>query len=132
MDFAEPPRKEPVESVVPMINVVFLLLVFFLMSATLAPPDPVEATPPTSEQAEASAEARAALTIAADGVVAYRDLRGAAAIAAAAEARDATAATPFQIRADAQAPAKRLAQTVAALGGLGVDRVAIVTLRAGG
>ncbi|TMV56360.1 biopolymer transporter ExbD, partial [Thioclava sp. BHET1] len=30
MRFAEPPRKPRTESIVPMINVVFLLLIFFL------------------------------------------------------------------------------------------------------
>ncbi len=36
------------ESIVPMINVVFLLLIFFLMNAQMAPPDPIKITPPTA------------------------------------------------------------------------------------
>jgi periplasmic protein TonB len=46
MDFGSPPRRPRAESVVPMINVVFLLLVFFLMTATIAPPDPFASVPP--------------------------------------------------------------------------------------
>lgn len=46
MDFAPPKRRPRAESIVPMINVVFLLLIFFLMTAQIAPPDPFEVAPP--------------------------------------------------------------------------------------
>ncbi|MGH1370041.1 MAG: biopolymer transporter ExbD [Maritimibacter sp.] len=38
--------RRPAEPILPMINVVFLLLVFFLLTARLAPPTPVEIDPP--------------------------------------------------------------------------------------
>ena len=53
MRFAPPgarPRR-PRESAVPMINIVFLLLIFFLMTATIAPPAPFAVTPPAAERA---------------------------------------------------------------------------------
>ncbi len=46
MEFPEPPRRPRAESILPMINVVFLLLIFFLMTSRLAQPDPVEVAPP--------------------------------------------------------------------------------------
>ncbi|MBV7407695.1 biopolymer transporter ExbD [Maritimibacter sp. DP1N21-5] len=42
-------RKEPAENVIPMINVVFLLLVFFLITARITPPPPVEVAVPTAQ-----------------------------------------------------------------------------------
>jgi biopolymer transport protein ExbD len=42
----EPRRTRP-ENIVPMINVAFLLLIFFLMTAVIAPSDPVRIAPPT-------------------------------------------------------------------------------------
>lgn len=38
MQFDLPQRRSRPESVVPMINIVFLLLIFFLMTAQIAPP----------------------------------------------------------------------------------------------
>ena len=49
MRFASPPRRSPPESVVPMINVVFLLLIFFLISAQISPPDPFETRLPVAQ-----------------------------------------------------------------------------------
>lgn len=43
------PRRQAQEAIVPMINVAFLLLIFFLMAAVLSPPDPVEVKLPTAE-----------------------------------------------------------------------------------
>ena len=48
MDFSAPPRRPRTESIVPMINVVFLLLIFFLMTSNLATPEPFEVTPPSA------------------------------------------------------------------------------------
>ena len=42
-------ERAPYESVVPLINVVFLLLIFFLLAGVLGPTDPVEISPPQGE-----------------------------------------------------------------------------------
>lgn len=46
MDLSDPTKKPRAESIVPMINVVFLLLIFFLMTSRLAQPDPFDITLP--------------------------------------------------------------------------------------
>ncbi|MBL4543543.1 MAG: biopolymer transporter ExbD, partial [Rhodobacteraceae bacterium] len=46
MRLAAPRPTRPREPVVPMINVVFLLLIFFLMAAVIAPPEPFGVTLP--------------------------------------------------------------------------------------
>ncbi|WP_201150810.1 ExbD/TolR family protein [Rhodovulum sulfidophilum] len=62
------------ESIVPMINVVFLLLIFFLMSARLVPPAPFEAEPPRADGAEPAAGEM--LHLSASGDLAFGAARG--------------------------------------------------------
>ncbi|SPF78368.1 ExbD/TolR family protein [Pseudoprimorskyibacter insulae] len=113
------PRRPMREQIVPMINVVFLLLIFFLLSAEIAPPDPVEVILP---DAEAMDEARGnALYLAADGTLAFQDLRGEAAMTAALQGG------VVELRADRNAEARALAQTLAKLTALGATDIRLVT-----
>jgi biopolymer transport protein ExbD len=127
MELAPPrPRRRARESVVPMINVVFLLLVFFLMTATLAPPAPFRVTPPAAEGG-APVSGRAALQVSADGRLAYAGRRGEAAVSAL--SRRPAGAGPLRLRADADLPAADLARLLRRLAGAGVGEVALVTVR---
>lgn len=126
MDLSEEQRQEPPESVIPMINVVFLLLIFFLISATLSPP--VEAEPPISALAGEPADP-AALVIDKDGVAAFGEQRGEAAVEAAAQAFDKKSAEPMALLADAGAPGAALARTMRSLAALGVRHVALTTIQ---
>ncbi|MGD9865836.1 MAG: ExbD/TolR family protein [Pseudodonghicola sp.] len=119
------PAPEPVrnrESVVPMINVVFLLLIFFLMTSQIAPPDPVEVTPPLSE-AGAPVDQGDRLFLSADGSLRYGGLSGAAALEALA-ARGPQAA-PVILSADAEVPAETVAQLLRQLAALGIGQVSL-------
>ena len=62
-----PPRRRS-ENIVPMINVAFLLLIFFLMTAVIAPRDPVEIDLPTAVGAT-DGEGAIALFVQADGTI---------------------------------------------------------------
>jgi biopolymer transport protein ExbD len=42
MNFSTPPKGKSDASIIPMINVVFLLLIFFLMTSQISPPDPFD------------------------------------------------------------------------------------------
>lgn len=81
MDMAPPPKRPRAESIVPMINVVFLLLIFFLMTAQISPPEPFELEVPTTDSID-PAEARFTLYVSADGELAYEEARGEAVYAA--------------------------------------------------
>lgn len=117
-----PPRRRTAqEPIVAMINVVFLLLIFFLMTAQIAPPDPFDITLPTATAEPA--ETAEALYLSADGAAAYRDLRGDAALRAA--ARNA----PLALHADATLDALILARTVTQLRTLGAAGIHLVTHR---
>jgi biopolymer transport protein ExbD len=100
-----PPRRPRGETIIPMINVVFLLLIFFLLTAQIAPPTPFPLTPPASS-AELAGANRDVLFVSADGALAWNEARDAAvwpAIAA------RTEEGPVEIRADAGLAAATLA-----------------------
>lgn len=67
-----PPRPRREENVIPMINVVFLMLVFFMITAQITPPEPFEVTPPEAQSQE-PADADFTLYINAQGQIAYQD-----------------------------------------------------------
>lgn len=122
MKLPSQPSMPPRESIVPMINVVFLLLIFFLMTATLTPPEPLEVSPAEAERAE-TGETRPALFVSAEGEIAFREARGDAAIAA------AIAESAGLIRADAGAPAAQVAAVLARLQSGGLTGIALVTVQ---
>lgn len=123
MDFSQPRRRSRIDSIVPMINIVFLLLIFFLMTATIAPPAPVEVAPPQST-ADGRVERQRTLFVAADGRLAVGEARGDAVF-------DALAGLPqdgppLLIRADRGVPGARVAEVISRLGTLGLDRVKLI------
>ncbi|MCC1480226.1 ExbD/TolR family protein [Roseibaca sp. Y0-43] len=125
MDFVPPSRpRTPRESVVPMINVVFLLLIFFLMSAQIAPPDPADVTPPSVvfSDGPVPAEGRV-LWLAADGRL----------LEEGGGAPDMAVLGPqVSLRADGAAPAADLARVLRALAVAGVRDVTLVARQGGG
>jgi biopolymer transport protein ExbD len=48
MDINETPKKREFESVLPMINIVFLLLIFFMLAGTFTQPEILSITPPNA------------------------------------------------------------------------------------
>jgi len=120
MDFRPAPRRPRGESILPMINVVFLLLVFFLMTAQLRPPEPVEVERPTAIAAQ-TAEAERTLYIGQQGTLHFQEASGEAVYAALAE--QAAARPVLQVRADAGLDADRLAQVMRRLAAIGHTRI---------
>jgi biopolymer transport protein ExbD len=124
VDLREPPRPDPPESIVPMINVVFLLLIFFLMTARIAPPDPFGVEPPESTAGGPGA-APLVLQVSDAGEIAYGAARGEAAVEAI--AADA-AGEPVTVRAGAALPGQDLARILAELAGGGVETIELATI----
>ncbi|MBL3563306.1 ExbD/TolR family protein [Rhodovulum sulfidophilum] len=112
------------ESIVPMINVVFLLLIFFLISARLVSPAPFEAEPPCADGAEPAAGEM--LHLSAAGDLAFGAARGEAVFAALAARSEA--AGPLVIRADAGIEAAALARLAARLTAEGQGPLRLVTV----
>lgn len=130
MQFEPPPRPRPPENLLPMINVVFLLLIFFLIAAKLTPPSPFEVTPPEAQtQPRPAAEARdLVLWLGPEGELAFGAARGEAALADLATARLACTedCTRLTLRADAAAKAGSLAALAPKLAAMGFARVSLV------
>ncbi len=124
LDFSPPRRRPRGESVVPMINVVFLLLVFFLMTSRLAPPEPFEVRLPQAEQGE-DGETAPVLYVSASGEIGFEDARGPAAVAALAERLRGSDAVP-RLRADAGTEAAVVARLLKDLTAAGIAQVALV------
>ena len=124
MMFDLPPRRTPPESIVPMINVVFLLLIFFLMTAQITPPDPLEVSPPTAALEDIS-EGQLTFYVDASGTFAFEDIRGDAAIAAvlAGAGRDNT----LVLKADATVSATMIAALLPKLAGGDFSQITLVT-----
>ena len=123
MDLSPPrpprPPRPMRESVVPMINVVFLLLIFFLMTAQIAPPDPVDTTPPlVALEADPLEPRTRALWLGPEGLV-LAD--GTPALAALADTPG-----PVTLHADAARPAADLARALRDLGAAGLSDVTLV------
>ncbi len=135
MNFSEPPRRKPDENILPMINVVFLLLIFFLISARLTAPEPFAVSLPSS-LAEAEAMGDFSVFVAPDGQVSYADLRDDAALLALTAARAAHCRTVacdqtpprLSVRADATMPAARLAGLLPQFAAAGFANVELVAL----
>lgn len=137
MDFSDPARKAPTENIVPMINVVFLLLIFFLMTAQIAPPEPLPVTPPEASS-EDPAEADLTLYLGADGNLVFRDASGtevalrALELARIARCGDGGCAgatvPPLILRADAGVPAPQIARLLPRLAAIGFSGIQLVTV----
>lgn len=108
------------DSIVPMINVAFLLLVFFLMTAVIAPPDPFEISPPraNSDDAEKMTDT---LHISAGGELAMGQVRGESVFSALPQG-------PLRIHADARLDGALLAQVIDRMANAGVSSVELVTV----
>lgn len=105
-------------TVVPMINVAFLLLVFFLMTAVLTPVDPKDIAIPTARNG--SDAMGVVVTLSANGSVARGELLGDGVFAG-------LTGQSIQIRADAKASGADLARLLSRLAASGVEDVSIIT-----
>lgn len=106
-----------------MIDVVFLLLVFFMMTSELVEPDPFEVFPPVSAE-QNDPTVQAVLYVSAEGRISFIGREGADAIAAVSEESDL--AETVQVRADADLEATRLAVILRDLSTAGLANVELV------
>ncbi len=136
MQFSDPPRRKLSDSIVPMINVVFLLLIFFLMTAQIAPPMPFEVTPPNAAAQGDPTEADLTLYLSADGDLGYRDVRGPGALPALQQALIELCETgdcgdnrpTLILRADGAVEGALLARLMPQLAQAGFSQIQLVTV----
>ncbi|MBK5942778.1 ExbD/TolR family protein [Halorhodospira halophila] len=132
MKLPEPPRREPEENVIPMINIVFLLLIFFMVAGTLEPHSPLSVDPAESERGAELAGDPLRVLIDAEGQMAVdqdvvddrEQLRERLKVALA-EAPE----RPVEVKADADADSARLLDVMDDLREVGAERMQLMTRR---
>jgi biopolymer transport protein ExbD len=124
-----PPRRLPPEPYLPLINVVFLLLIFFLIVARMGPSDPLPVTAPVADGTKVGG--KIALYLAADGTLAHGAVVGNTAMNALANTRAsacaAPCAAPLLLHVDRATSAQRLAAVMTQLAAMGWGDVQLIT-----
>ncbi len=130
----EPPRPHSDEErILPLINVVFLLLIFFMLAGRLAASDPFEIAPPRSAS-EGPVENRDLMVlVGADGRLALDGavMEEAALKAAIAERLAGDGEARVRVKADGSAEATDVVAVMELLRAAGVRRVSLLTVSGG-
>ena len=124
-------RREPsTDWVLQFINIVFLILLFFMVNGTIASPPPADVVPPVSILSETANPPQLALFVGQDGRLTY--LGQPTSLDAFAELAARTrggAEAPRAIVADRRLPAKVLIDLLAELQARGLPALPLVTLK---
>lgn len=132
MRFERPqPRRDSEANLIPLINVVFLLLIFFMLAGRLTPTESMSLEPPRSDRADAALPTILVISIDRDGrtLMAGETLDETALVERLAETL-AVAEGPrrLQIKADAHLEAGRLIALLERLRAAGAEELDLLTL----
>ncbi len=119
------------ENVLPLINIVFLLLIFFMMAGALSVTTPFPVEPPASRAAEATEAPREGVAIGADGRVALdgeevtleelgERLRG--------RPREERGQRILAVHADREGRSERLLEVIEVVREAGVERIRLLSI----
>lgn len=125
---SDSPRRPEVESVLPLINVVFLLLIFFMVAGRLAPGLPADVLPPESAAATDTSDEPIRLVVDADGQLFWQERP--MAIADLPDRLDGVRKDrPLHLLTDGEIPIALLRPALEALRHAGITDVQLVTRR---
>lgn len=129
---ARPRRSHADDVMLPLINIVFLLMVSFMLVGALSPPDPIELEPARSSTLEPSDAGTQALVVAADGRLGLAgSVFGRDELAARAQAwRARNEGAVLQVKADAAADTQRVLEVLEVLRDAGIPRVELLAAKA--
>lgn len=125
-------RRTSEDNVLPLINIVFLLLIFFMIAGALSTRPPFELQPPRADAAPStSAPATAGIAIAADGRIAFRGEE--IALEALAErvrewSESGDDDKALTLRADGGADSERLLRVMTTLREAGIERIRMLAV----
>ena len=126
------------DHLIPLINVIFLMLIFFMVVGRIAPPESVAVTPPVSTRGEAVEIHERILLLSADGRIAHGDEivessalpERLAVWLADAPAASESARRDLILKADAALSVEQLRETLGQLRAAGVAKVSLITASA--
>ena len=123
-------RREDDGRILPLINIVFLLLIFFMLSGRFTAGDPFQLRPPVSANATATAGHELLVLVAADGRLGLNgEVTEAAALRSEVTRRLSSERAPrVHLMADGRAEARRIAAVMELLRESGVERLRLLTL----
>ena len=114
------------EPMLPLINIVFLLLIFFMIAGSLQKLGPFEVDPSTSQTAEARPEDTIVLWFSNTGEIGIDDLTGGLDRLSSMLPADYIG-RPVEIRADREVEGARVVSLLARLQELGIEKVQLMT-----
>lgn len=131
-------REEGDEGVIPLINIVFLLLIFFMLAGKLTQADPFQVTPPPSASTDLPEAVPNTILVGADGQLAFAgkpvELEALAEMLAGEVKTQQPVATgagqdapPLRLKADQEADAGRVIQVMETLRAAGVEKLLLLT-----
>lgn len=127
-------KKKSLINITPLIDVVFILLVFFMLAGSIEKPDPLDVAPPISESELMSDIEDVSILIDADGAVAFQDREMASDDELVRTATVWFAARPgssIQLKADADAEAARVIKVMEVLREAGAQYLVLLTVGGG-
>ena len=130
MRFPQPRPRNDDQRILPLINVVFLLLIFFMLAGKLAASDPFEILPPQSASEGGTAPQEVIVAVGADGRLAVDGVVMAEdAVADAISSRLSDEPdVRFQLRADGRTDATSVVAVMELMREAGVERLELLTV----
>ncbi len=133
MRLPQPRRREVGEPVIPLINIVFLLLIFFMLAGTFTTPEPFAVDPPEARSGDAAEDDEGVVLLGADGALAFEgeELADLDALERAVERRlDGEPGLQLRLKADGDAASHRLLDVMDRLRDAGAERLLLLTAEA--
>ena len=130
----DPPRpKSDEERILPLVNVVFLLLIFFMIAGRLAATDPFQVSPPQSTSEGQPESQELLVLVGADGRLALDGevLDESAFSSALSDRLAANESTRVRLKADGQAQTAQIIAVMELLRDAGVERLKLLTVPEG-
>ncbi|MEO1158993.1 MAG: biopolymer transporter ExbD, partial [Pseudomonadota bacterium] len=122
---AKTSRREPT---IALINIVFLMLIFFLLAGVIAPAYELDVSPPSAQRSAAESRQGSTVYVSKDGQVSFQNgLMDIASLGAAVAQRPDGSPDNLRVAVDQETDGQLLIDVVAQLRGAGISRVNLVT-----
>ena len=132
MHFQRPKSKNDDERILPLINVVFLLLIFFMITGKLTPPEPFDIDPAQSASKQPAEPAVRIILIDASGKIALNgEILDETAFKAAITtlfSSKISASQPIRLKADGRTQAKHVVEVMEWLRAAGATKLLLLTV----